>query len=272
MARAGHRHLARVGLEDGIDSGRHRVVGHRLHIPVDELERTSGAVVFEGVGVKGGSELAHQGRGPDPVADDIPDHDPQLAVGELEQVVPVPAHLVGSREVPGGGRDSEGLHQAFRKQAPLQDLRDLVLVLEGGVQPCSLDARPCTACCHLQDGEVRGPELARDQRPHMQDADQIPLDDHRDAEQRADAFLAQDWVQDVGVIHVGDVDRHALGRDSAREPLPDGDPDTLLDLLLNALGRPGNQLLRFRVDQQDGDRVHRQCLADPNQELVQKFL
>ena len=75
------------------------------------------------------------------------------------------------------------------------------------------------------------------------------------AEQRADPLLAQDRVEDVGVIDVGDEDRDALGRDPAGEAPADRDPHAALDLLLDPLGRARDELLRLLVEQQNRDRV-----------------
>jgi hypothetical protein len=86
-------------------------------------------------------------------------------------------------------------------------------------------------------------ECPRRQRAHVQHADQITLHHQRQPEQRADALLPQDRVQDVGVVDVGDEDRHAFGGDPAREPLADRDPNPLLHLLLDALRSPRDPLL-----------------------------
>ena len=87
-------------------------------------------------------------------------------------------------------------------------------------------------------------ERARGERAHVQHAERAPLDEQRDAEQRADALLAQDRVHDVGVVDVLDRDGPALGHDAAGEALADGDRDALLDLLLDALRGACPQHLR----------------------------
>ena len=82
-----------------------------------------------------------------------------------------------------------------------------------------------------------------------------PLDEQRHAEQRLDALLAQDRVEDVGVVDVGEDDRPALGRDPAGEAAAERDPDALLDLLLDPSRRAGDELVRRLVEQQERARV-----------------
>ena len=89
----------------------------------------------------------------------------------------------------------------------------------------------------------------------MEHPDQLALDDQRHAEQRHDALLAQDRIEDVGVVDVGDEDRDAFGRDPAREPAAERDPDAALDLLLDPIGGAGDELLRIGVEQEDRNRV-----------------
>ena len=67
-------------------------------------------------------------------------------------------------------------------------------------------------------------------------------------------------------------DRHALGGDPAREPLAEREPHALLDLLLDALGRARDQLVRLGVVQQDRDRVDLERLLDADEQLVQELL
>lgn len=70
------------------------------------------------------------------------------------------------------------------------------------------------------------------QAPHVQDADELPGVDERHAQQRDDALFAQERVQDVGVVHVGDEHGTADRRDAPGEPAADRDLHPALDLLL----------------------------------------
>ena len=51
-----------------------------------------------------------------------------------------------------------------------------------------------------------------------------------------DALLAQDRVEDVRVVDVGDIDRDPLSGNPAGESGADRDPHSALDLLLDPLG------------------------------------
>ena len=56
-------------------------------------------------------------------------------------------------------------------------------------------------------------------------------------------LLAQDRIEHIGVVDVGDDDWDAFSRDPAGEPASEGDPDPALDLLLDSLGGAGDELL-----------------------------
>ena len=145
-----------------------------------------------------------------------------------------------------------------------------MLVLELREQPGALDRRRRARGGHLQHREVVLAERPRLQRADVEHADQLALDDQRDPEQRLDALLAQDRIEDVGVVDVGDEDRDALGRDPAGEALAERNPHAALDLLLDPLGGAGDELLRGDVEQQDRDGVDRERLLDADQELVEQ--
>ena len=104
----------------------------------------------------------------------------------------------------------------------------------------------------------------------MQDAEDGASDDQGDAEQGFDALLAQDQVEDVGVVDVGDRDGAALGGDAAREAAAEGDAHALLDFLLDALGGTGVQ--RLALEQEDRDGVDLHDVGDPLQQLLQQVL
>src|SRR6476659_9791781 len=99
-----------------------------------------------------------------------------------------------------------------------------MLALERRIEPRALDAGRDTRGGNLEDRQVTLAECPWNERPDVQHSDQITLDDERQAQQRADALLAQDRVEDVGMVDVGDRDRHALARDPAREPTAERQP------------------------------------------------
>ena len=106
----------------------------------------------------------------------------------------------------------------------------------------------------------------------MQDTEKLVPHLERDAEHRLDAFLPQDWVEDVRVVDVLDHDRRARRRDAAREALADRDADALLDLLLQPARGAGDQHLLVFVEQEDGNRIHVQDALYPKQVVDEQLL
>ena len=78
------------------------------------------------------------------------------------------------------------------------------------------------------------PEGAVAQRADVEDAAQLSFDHERDAEHRLDALLAQERVEDVGVVDVVEDHGPLLGGDPAREAAAHRDADALLYLFLDA--------------------------------------
>ena len=147
--------------------------------------------------------------------------------------------------------------------------------------PCARSRSNARACSiaqrrpvgdELEQVAVGGGELARRERADVQDAGDLALDQQRDAEQRADALLAQDRVVDVGVVDVLDDHGAALGGDAAGEAAAERDPHALLDLLLDALGRAGDELAGRLVEQQERRRVGAEDVGDPLQQLRQQLV
>ena len=139
-------------------------------------------------------------------------------------------------------------------------------LVEAGVVDCERDA----IRCRLQEIGLVLPEHARCEAANVQHADSPRLDEQRHAEQRADPLVEQDRVDDVAGPDVGQEHRPALGRDASGEPRPEGNPHPLLHLLLDPLGRPGNEVLALLVEQQDRRGVDLEHLAQPRQERVQE--
>ena len=86
----------------------------------------------------------------------------------------------------------------------------------------------------------------------MQDAEDVAFDDQGDAEEGSDALLAQDRVEDVGVVDVGDGDGASFGGDASGEAAADRDPHALLDFFLDALGGAGVQGVALEQEDRDG--------------------
>jgi hypothetical protein len=91
------------------------------------------------------------------------------------------------------------------------------------------------------------------------------LDQQRDAEERADALLAQDRVVDVGAVDVVDRQGFLRRRDAPGEALANRDADALFDLLLDALGGPRLQPLAVGFEQENRCRVAVEDLGDAAQ-------
>jgi hypothetical protein len=116
-------------------------------------------------------------------------------------------------------------------------------------------------------------EHTRRQRTDVEHPDRLAARHQRHAEERLDPLLAQDRVEDVGMVDVGQEDRLPQRRDPPREALAERDPDALLHLLLDPDRGARDQLVGGPVEQQDragvdGEDVVR-SLEQRRQELVQ---
>lgn len=74
------------------------------------------------------------------------------------------------------------------------------------------------------------------------------------------------------MIDVVDDDGPLVRRDSASETLPDRDPRSLANLLLQTPRGRGHQILRGRVEQEHGRRVDTEQLPYPVEQLGQEAL
>ncbi len=229
-------------------------------------------MALERVGPQARPQLAHERCGPQPVAGDVADGEADVAPGQVDDVVPVAAHLVARRQVARRGVDADEVGQAVGQEAALQPDRAAVLAIEGVEQARAVDRGRRLRGRELQQRGVGVGELARGDGAHVQHAERGALDEQRNAEQRADTLHAQDRVQDLGVVDVGDVDRPAARGDAAGEAPSDRDPHAALDLLLEALGGARDQLLGVVVEEQDGNRVDAQDVLGACQQLVEQRL
>src|SRR6266545_1844999 len=186
---------------------------------------------------------------------------------------------VAARELTGPG--AKGDHEAedrrcrrpklVRRQCdevPLNLCDPSELVVEGR----TVDAEGDSLRYHLEQLDVLRGERPRAESADVDDPEHPFVGDQRDPEQGLDAFLAQDRVQHLCVVHVGDHDRRPLRRDAAGEALPDGDPHALLDLLLESFRGPGDELSTRLVEQEDGARVCLEGIADTTQQLVEQLV
>ena len=173
----------------------------------------------------------------------VPDLDERLSRLRVE-----PASL--------GERREDAVHRARGRSQLVGGDRDevrlqLVEMREPVVQPRPVDRDGHPVRDELQQLDVVARETPVRQRADVEDADHLVADQQRHAEHRLDAFLAQDRVQDVGVVDVVEDHRAALAADAAREAAAHGDPHALLDLLLDPDRGARHQLVRLLVQQED---------------------
>ncbi len=193
------------------------------------------------------------------MADDVADRDPEAPAADREQVVPVAAEAraLRGRQIPGRGLDPRELGELLGEERPLEGLGDAPLLVELGV----VDREGGAVGGELEEVAVGRGEVARGERADVEDADDAALDEEGDAEEAADPLLAEQRVEDVAMVDVGDDDRTPLGRDAPREAATDGDPDALLDLLLDALGGARAQHAAVLLEHEDGGGVGVEDLA-----------
>jgi hypothetical protein len=155
---------------------------------------------------------------------------------------------------------------------PLERFEPQARVALLGEQVRVVDGQGGAVGGELQQLAVLGREVARGQAADMQDAERPAADDERDPEQGSDALLAQDRVEDVAVVDVGDGDRLPLGHDAAREAAADRQPGAFRDLSLEALGRARVQHVALGLEQQDRRGVAVEDLDDPVEERGEQLV
>src|SRR4051794_15781377 len=253
-----------------VGAGRHRRRRDVREHPVEPVDALARRVAVERVRAQGGAELGHERRRRQPAADDVADGEPDAPAADGKDVVPVAAEARRGRrrQVAGGDLEARDHGELLRQQRPLQRLGDAALLVEMRV----LDRERGAVGGELEEVAVALGELARRERADVEHAEHAALDEQGDAEQRPDPLLAQDRVEDVGVVDVGDEDRAALGGDASREAAPDGDADALLDLLLDPLGRPRADHAPVVLEHEDRGRVGVEDLAHPLEELVEQLV
>ena len=204
------------------------------------------------------------------MADDVADRDPEAPAADREQVVPVAAQAraLRRREVAGRGLDPGEGGELLGEERALQGLGDAALLVELGV----VDRERGAVGGELEEVAVGRGEVAGGEGADVEHADHAALDEERDAEEAADPLLAEQRVEDVGVVDVGDDDRAPLGRDAPREAAADGDPDALLDLLLDALGGPRAQHAAVLLEHEDGGGVGVEDLAHAVEQRAEQVL
>ncbi len=148
-------------------------------------------------------------------------------------------------------RIRDGLHV-------LDPLPRTALRLEGSRM---LDRHRCTVAGELQQLHIILVEPPVHQRPDVEDAEHAAADEQRHTEHRLDPLLAQNRIEDVGVIDVIEDDRLPVRRDPARETKADRDPNAAFNLFLDPDRGPRDELVRLLVQQQERASIDTENLA-----------
>ena len=206
------------------------------------------------------------------MAGHIPDGQAEPPIAELDHVIPVAAHrpLLCGGDVPRRHAEAGQSRQSGRQQAPLQRLGDLPLYGEPG----PLDRKRHPVGHQLQQLDVGIREVTLGQAPDVEDAGHPSLDDQRDPEERTDLLFAHQGVdhRDRGVVEIRDDHRLARRGHSAGEATADGQPESPLDLLLEALGRPGRERPPVILDEQHRGCVRIEDVRDPLEQLREQVV
>jgi plasmid stability protein len=152
---------------------------------------------------------------------------------------------------------------------PLEPVASLPLDL---VEPRVLDRDRGPIGGELEQIHVVGREIAWRQGSDVQDAEHVAPHDERHADHALDALLAEERVQDVGVLDVVEDDRPSLGCDLAGEAATDRDPDAALDLFFETDRGAGHELLSLLVEEEDRHGVGFEDVADSPQQLSKEIV
>jgi hypothetical protein len=200
----------------------------------EPLQDLRGRDPVERVRPQPAAQLAHDRRGVEAAAHDVADGHAEPSIREQEGVVPVAAELGrGRRKVAAGQRQRRQLREP-RDEAALERIGEAALALGQAAG----DREGSTVAGTLEQLSVLPGEVARGEGPDVHDADHPALHQQGDPQQGAQTLLAQNRVDDLGLVDVLDLDRLPGSSDAPREPLADRNAHSPLDLLLEALGGP----------------------------------
>ena len=108
-------------IDHGVEDRGHLSPLEVLELAVEPFEHDGGILHLEGIGAERAAQPSHHDRGAEAAADHISHHDPDMAVGKVEHVVPVApdATLVGG-QVPRGELEAGDSRQPRRDEAALR--------------------------------------------------------------------------------------------------------------------------------------------------------
>ncbi len=129
VAGVGDGDAVRDRVVDGVQAGRHAVGAQALGLLVEVVQHLLRRQVQAGQGLRGGPQLAHDGRRRHGVAHDVADDQRDAAAGQRDRVVPVTAdpRRLGGREVAGGQPHAGAARQVLREHGALQLVGDVRL-------------------------------------------------------------------------------------------------------------------------------------------------
>ncbi len=160
MAGGGVAHLARGGVDDGVDDRRPARARDAVRVAREQLQHARRRAPFERVRPQRAAQLAHRRGRLGPVPDDVADGDPEPPAGQLQRVVEVPARrgAVRGRQVAHRQLEPVRTRQSVGQQRLLERERQVVL---GLVAPRPAERLPAQPRQRQQVVAVGGPERAR---------------------------------------------------------------------------------------------------------------
>ena len=106
----------------------------------------------------------------------------------------------------------------------------------------------------------------------MQHTNGTALNKQGNSHQRFDAFLAQQRVENICLADIVDYDRFAFRDDLAGKTLSDWYAHAQVDFFFQPLSGPGDELVSFCSQQQDGNCIDIQNLANPCERFRKHFI
>ena len=234
-------------------------------LAVETVEHVAWRSRFERIGAERAAQSPHDHRRWKARAGDVAHDEPDVAVREVEHVVPVAAES-GGRCRDEASRDLDPLHGGWccRYQTALKGSCSGA-VGEGafGVQRVGE-----LVTDFLEPGEVDGIEVPRRERADVQDADEHLAGQQRNTGHRAHASRPDQGVHDRAGSYLVQCHRAPGRGNGACEPGADRQVEPLSHLLLQPPRRHGEEVRPRRVD----DEHHGGIDAQPHQHVVKELL
>ena len=169
---------ARIGIVDGVDDRGERRIETVARKAVESSERGRRLQALEGDRAQRVPKLPHRSGRLHAFTDDVADHEPEPAIGELDRIEPVPADLDVQRpgEVASGDLDAREPRERDRQHAALQRCGDRSLRF---VVACAIEGLRALARERLQEPTVVRLDCARLVPRELESTDGSPSGDER---------------------------------------------------------------------------------------------